>query len=124
MCPKQEEKEGLDRLHLHKPGTFGRRDHSDLWETLADRGVLQDLQKSYLQLVTECHSLSYDALIAHVAIVFTRYLMIAMEQRRCEDNRTLGEIFFFFTDELADTTFGESFQIIITAMIDSVCAIF
>ena len=50
--------------------------------------------------------------------------MIAMEQRRCEDNRTLGEIFFFFTDELADITFGESFQIIITAMIDSVCAVF
>ena len=50
--------------------------------------------------------------------------MIAMEQRRCEDDRTLGEIFFFFTDELADITFGESFQIIITAMIDSVCAIF
>ena len=80
--------------------------------------------KSYLQLVTGCHSLSYDALTAHVAIVFTRYLMIAMEQRRCEDERTLGEIFFFFTDELADITFGESFQIIITAMIDSVCAIF
>ena len=80
--------------------------------------------KSYLQLVTECHSLSYDALTAHVAIVFTRYLMIAMEQRRNEDNRTLGEIFFFFTDELADITFGESFQLILTAMIDSVCAIF
>ena len=80
--------------------------------------------KSYLQLLTECHSLSYDALTAHVAIVFTRYLMIAMEQRRNEDDRTLGEIFFFFTDELADITFGESFQIIITAMIDSVCAIF
>ena len=80
--------------------------------------------KSYLQLLTECHSLSYDALTAHVAIVFTRYLMIAMEQRRNEDDPTLGEIFFFFTDELADSTFGESFQIIITAMIDSVCAIF
>ena len=80
--------------------------------------------KSYLQLVTECHSLSYDALAAHVAIVFTRFLMIAMEQRRNEDDRTLGELFFFFTDELADITFGESFQIIISAMIDSVCAIF
>ena len=80
--------------------------------------------KSYLQLVTECHSLSYDALTAHVAIVFTRYLMIAMEQRRSEDDRTLGELFFFFTDELKDITFGESFRIIITAMIDSVCAIF
>ena len=47
-----------------------------------------------------------------------------MEQRRNEDDRTLGEIFYFFTDELADITFGESFQIIITAMIDSICAIF
>lgn len=80
--------------------------------------------KSFLQLTTECHNLSYDALTAHVAIVFTRYLMIAMEQRRCEDDRTLGEIFFFFADGLADITFGESFQTIITAMIDSVCAIF
>ena len=80
--------------------------------------------KSYLNLISECHSLTYDALTAHVAIVFTRYLMIAMEQRRNEDDRTLGEIFYFFTDELSDISFGESFQIIITAMIDSVCAIF
>ena len=50
--------------------------------------------------------------------------MIAMEQRKCEDDRTLGEIFFFLTDELADITFGESFQIIITAMLETVCAIF
>ena len=47
-----------------------------------------------------------------------------MEQRRCKDDRTLGEIFCFFTDELADITFNESLQIIITAMIDSVRAIF
>lgn len=80
--------------------------------------------KSYLQLIAECHSLSYDALTAHVAIVFSRYLMIAMEQRRYEDDRTLGEIFFFFTDELADISFGESFQIIITAMMDCIRAIF
>ena len=80
--------------------------------------------KSYLNLISECHSLTYDALTAHVAILFTRYLMIAMEQRRNEDDRTLGEIFYFFTDELKDITFGESFHIIITAMIESVCAIF
>ena len=50
--------------------------------------------------------------------------MIAMEQRRCEDNRTPGEIFFFFTDELSDITFGKSFQIIMTSLIERVCAIF
>lgn len=80
--------------------------------------------KSYLNLIGECHSLSYDALTAHVAIVFTRYLMIAIEQRRNEDDRTLGEIFFFFTDELADITFGESLQIILTAMLESIYMIF
>lgn len=71
--------------------------------------------------MTECHSLSYDALSTHVAIVFTRYLIIEMEQRSGDDERTLGEIFFI--DELTDITFGVSFQIIITTMIDSVCAI-
>ncbi len=73
--------------------------------------------KSYLNLVGECHSLSYDALTAHVAIVFARYMMLALEQRKDEDHRTLGEIFFFLTDELADITFGESLQIILKAMI-------
>ena len=80
--------------------------------------------KSHLNLISECHSLSYDALTAHVAIVFTRYLMVAMEQRRNEDDRTIGEIFFFFTNELADITFCESFQIILTAMLESVRAFF
>ena len=63
--------------------------------------------KTYLHLISECHSLSYDALTAHVAIVFVRYMMIAMEQRQNEDFRSLGEIFFYFTDELADITFAQ-----------------
>ncbi len=80
--------------------------------------------KSYLNLVSECHSLSYDALTAHVAIVFARYLMIALEQRKDEDYRSLGEIFFYFTDELADITFAESFQIILKAMFECIYTIF
>ena len=80
--------------------------------------------KSYLHLVNECHSLSYDALTAHVAIVFVRYMMIALEQRKDEDLRSLGEIFFFFTDELSDITFSESFQIILKAMLECIYAVF
>ena len=90
---------------------------------MADR-VFFKTCKTLLNLISECHSLSYDALTAHVAIVFTRYLMIAVEQRINEDVWTLGEIFYFLTAELADITFGESLQIIITAMIDCVYAIF
>lgn len=80
--------------------------------------------KSYLNLIGECHSLSYDALTAHVAIVFARYMMLALEQRKDEDERTLGELFFFFCDELSDITFGESFRIILTAMFESIYAVF
>lgn len=41
--------------------------------------------KSVLNLIGECHSLSYDALTAHTAIVFTGYMLLALEQRRNED---------------------------------------
>ena len=41
-----------------------------------------------------------------------------------KSNRTLGEIFYFFTDELADITFAESFRIILEALMDSINAIF
>lgn len=75
--------------------------------------------KSTLNLIGECRSLSYDALTAHVAIVFTRYMLLALEQRKHEDQRTLGEIFFFLVDEMADITFSHSLCIIMTAMIAS-----
>ena len=80
--------------------------------------------KSYLNLVGECHSLSYDALTAHVAIVFVRYMMIALEQRKNKDFRSLGELFFYFNDELADITFSESLYILLNAMISCIYAVF
>ena len=75
--------------------------------------------KSMLNLIGECHSLSYDALTAHVAIVFTRYMLLATEQRRNEDQRTLGELFFFLVDEMADITFCRSLSILMEALMAS-----
>ena len=75
--------------------------------------------KSMLNLLGECHSLSYDALTAHLAIVFTRYMLLATEQRRNEDQRTLGELFFFLVDEMADITFSRSLDILMNALMAS-----
>ena len=72
-----------------------------------------------LNLIGECHSLSYDALTDHVAIVLTRYMLIAMEQRQNEDQRTLGELFFFLVDEMADITFSRSLGILMDALMAS-----
>ncbi len=75
--------------------------------------------KSLLNLIGECHSLSYDALTVHAAIVFTRYMLLALEQRGNEDLRTLGEIFYYFVNEIADTTFAQTMQILMQAMVAS-----
>ena len=50
----------------------------------------------------ETRSISYDALTAHTAIVFARYMMLALEQRRNMDERSLGELFYLTMDELED----------------------
>lgn len=75
--------------------------------------------KSVLNLIGECHSLSYDALTAHTAVVFTRYMLLALEQRRNEYRRTLGELFFFLVDEMTDITFAHSLCILMDAMLAS-----
>lgn len=80
--------------------------------------------KSYLHLVKECRSLSYDALTAHVAIVFTRYMMLSVAQRRNEDDKTICELFFCLMDELDDITFDQSMRIIIDALMDTVMEYF
>ena len=40
--------------------------------------------KSFLRLEKDCRSLSYDAMTAHVSIVFTRYMFLAVEQPRAK----------------------------------------
>jgi len=50
---------------------------------------------------------------AHVAIVFTRYMMLAVEQRESVDERSLGELFFISTEELADIALTAAVELII-----------
>ena len=69
--------------------------------------------KSYLNLSRECNSLSYDAITAHAAVVFTRYMMLSLESRESNDNRSLGELFLYFSDEMSDITWIQAFQMLL-----------
>ena len=69
--------------------------------------------KSYLKLSRECNSLSYDAMTAHTAVVFTRYMMLSLESRESNDNRSLGELFLYFSDEMSDITWIQAFQMML-----------
>ena len=68
--------------------------------------------KSVLKLTGECHSISYDAMCSHCAIVFARYMLLALEARKEQDPRTAGPIFCLISDEIADMSFRRAFELL------------
>jgi len=69
--------------------------------------------KSYLRLGKECNALSFDAMTAHTAVIFTRYMMLSIENRESADKRSLGELYLLCSDELSDMTFFQAFQLLL-----------
>lgn len=47
----------------------------------------------------------------HVAVVFTRYMMLSLESREANDSCSRGERFPFFTDEMSDIAWIQAFQL-------------
>lgn len=80
--------------------------------------------KSYLGLIKGTRTTSYDALNAHIAIVFARYMMLAVESRRSNDERTICELFFVLVDELKDISFSHSMKIIMAALAEAITTYF
>ena len=68
--------------------------------------------KSYLRLGKDCRSISYDAMTAHVAIVCTRYMLLAVEERENTDGRSIGELFYLGLDELPDLKYMEALHLV------------
>ena len=56
---------------------------------------------------------TFDAMTAHTAVVFTRYMMLSLESRESNDNRSLGELFLYFSDEMSDITWIQAFQMLL-----------
>ena len=74
--------------------------------------------KSHLRLAKEVQAQSYDTLIAHTTLVFTRYLLIALQQRQAIDDRSLDGIFRECIAELKDLTLAEAIGRLIAFVID------
>ncbi len=83
-----------------------------------DIEVFFKMCKSYLALGKESQGRSYEAQIASTSIVFLRYMMIAESVRLEHDDRTWGEIFFRFCDEVKDIEYVKAVKLLIDTMID------
>jgi hypothetical protein len=78
--------------------------------------VFFKMSKSYLRLAKEFQGRAYDSMVAHTAIVFIRYIMLALESRSGEDPRTIGNLFYVCCDELQDISLVEALQRIFSLM--------
>ncbi|WP_442951544.1 IS4 family transposase [Paenibacillus sp. GYB004] len=74
--------------------------------------------KSYLKLGTEFQGRSFDMLISHTTIVFSRYLVMEFERRQAGDTRTLGGLFFLYADEVRDLDYQTALQQLMSLFLD------
>ena len=72
--------------------------------------------KSYLQLAKEFQTRSYDAMVAHTAIVLTRYTLLSLENRENKDDRTIGVLFYLACKELEDISFAHAFELLLETL--------
>jgi len=81
-----------------------------------DIEVFFKINKSFLKLAKEFQCRSYDSMVAHTSIVFTRYIMLSIENRNNKDLRTIDGLFYHCCDEMQDTKFCEALQLIIDTL--------
>jgi len=77
--------------------------------------------KSTLKLEKEFQFRSFDAIVAHAALVVVRYIFLAVESRENTDERSIGELFWLTCDELKDISFSEAFELLVSAFKNFLC---
>lgn len=76
--------------------------------------------KQYLKLLKECNSPSFDAFTCHLAIVAVRYMILSVSQRSNSDDRTVGELFWIITAEVAEISYNHSLCLILQALLETI----
>jgi hypothetical protein len=66
--------------------------------------------KSLLRLQKEFQGRSYDLLISHTTIVYSRYILLAWQHRQNTDQRTLGGLFLALCDEVSNLDWAIALQ--------------
>lgn len=76
--------------------------------------------KSTLRLAEGCQCRDYDSITTHTAIVFLQYMMLSEQERLNTDERSLGDLFYYVVDQMAEASFDESMKLILKALFDDI----
>ncbi|WP_127589338.1 IS4 family transposase [Paenibacillus koleovorans] len=66
--------------------------------------------KSLLRLQKEFQGRSYDLLVSHTTIVFSRYILLAWQHRQSTDQRSIGGLFYLLCDEVGAIDWAVALQ--------------
>ncbi|HET6871650.1 MAG TPA: transposase, partial [Sporolactobacillaceae bacterium] len=75
--------------------------------------------KSLLKLQKEFQGRSFDLLISHTTIVFSRYILLSWQNRCHNDHRTLGGLFYELCDEIDELDWAVALQELIELLEDA-----
>jgi hypothetical protein len=75
--------------------------------------------KSLLRLQKEFQGRSYDLLISHTTIVFSRYIVLSWQNRCHTDHRTLGGFFYELCEEIQDLDWAVALQKLVELLQDT-----
>ena len=79
--------------------------------------------KSFLKLGTEFQSHNYGAMVSHTTIVFTRYIILEWIRRNQNDQKTYGELFFMFCEDIQDMDLTNALQSLLALFVEHIGAL-
>ena len=80
--------------------------------------------KSFLKLGTEFQSHNYGAMVSHTAIAFTRYIILEWIRRKQNDQKTYGELFFMFCEDIQNMDLTNALQSLMALFVEHMSALF
>lgn len=81
-----------------------------IYATRWDIEVFFKCTKSLLRLQKEFQGRSYDMMVSHTTVVFSRYIVLSWQHRCSTDDRTLGGLFLALCDEVNELDWAIALQ--------------
>lgn len=76
--------------------------------------------KSFMKLGSEFQCRSYSAMVSHTTIVFVRYILLEWIRGNQNDERSYGELFYMFCDDIQDMDLTNALQSLMALFVDIV----
>lgn len=73
-----------------------------------------------MKLGSEFQSQNYSVMVSHTSIVFTRYIILEWLRRKQNDQKTYGELFFMYCEDIQDMELTNALQSLMALFVEHI----